>query len=138
MPQLFDLRWRVLRPGRPFAATAMPGDDAEGTIHLGAFSTDSTSRLLAIASLMENEGLQLRGMASDPVVRGMGAGRLVLQEAHRTAAERGLPLWCNARVSAMGFYEKMGWEVEGLEFEVPDIGPHYVMRYCGNGGAATR
>ena len=29
----------------------------------------------------------------------------------------------------MGFYSKLGWQVEGGEFDVPEVGPHYVMRY---------
>ena len=38
-------------------------------------------------------------------------------------------LWCNARLHAVGFYERQGWKVEGDEFDVPDIGPHFVMRW---------
>jgi GNAT superfamily N-acetyltransferase len=68
-------------------------------------------------------------MATDTTLQGTGVGRQVLLLVQEIAAERGVPLWCQARVSAMGFYEKMGWVAEGDEFEVPDVGPHYVMRW---------
>jgi predicted GNAT family N-acyltransferase len=130
MPALYDLRGRVLRPGMPPEASLFPGDDQPGTIHLGAFTDEG--RLVGIATLVRNEGLQLRGMATEPDVRGTGAGAALLREAHRIAQESGEPLWCNARVVAVGFYERMGWRTEGEEFDVPTVGPHYIMRWqCG-------
>ena len=36
-------------------------------------------------------------------------------------------LWCNARVVALGFYERLGFVAEGPEFEIVPIGPHFVM-----------
>ncbi len=36
-------------------------------------------------------------------------------------------LWCNARVSAAEFYRKLGYEIVSDEFEIPHIGPHYLM-----------
>ena len=37
-------------------------------------------------------------------------------------------LWMNARKGASDFYLKMGYRIEGSEFEVPIFGPHYVMK----------
>jgi GNAT superfamily N-acetyltransferase len=125
MTLLFDLRWRVLRPGRSPNSAHFEGDDLPTTIHLGAFAGE---RLLGIATLIEKDGLQLRGMATEPDARGSGAGAAVVREAERIARESGLALWCNARAVALGFYEKMGWRIEGDEFDVPDVGPHFVMR----------
>jgi GNAT superfamily N-acetyltransferase len=126
-PALHDLRLRVLRPGRPPEAAVFPGDDAPTTVHLGAFDADG--RCLGIATLVHNNGLQLRGMAVEPAAQGTGVGAAVLEGVHRTAAEEGFTeLWCNARVSALGFYERHGWVREGEVFDIPDVGPHYVMR----------
>jgi hypothetical protein len=36
-------------------------------------------------------------------------------------------VWCNARTPAVGFYEKLGFSTIGEEFELPPIGPHYLM-----------
>jgi predicted GNAT family N-acyltransferase len=43
------------------------------------------------------------------------------------AAQGGGELWCNARVPALGFYLRAGFEVEGDEFEIDGIGPHVVV-----------
>ena len=37
-------------------------------------------------------------------------------------------LWCNARTSASDFYMKQGFVVDGDEFEMTSIGPHYRMK----------
>ena len=129
LPALRDLRYRVLRPGRPRASAVFPGDTLSSTVHLGAFDPDG--QLAGIATLLNSDGIQLRGMATSPEVRGQGAGAAILRAAHAIAAERHLTLWCNARLSAVGFYEKLGWRTEGDEFDVPDVGPHYIMRWMG-------
>ena len=51
-------------------------------------------------------------MATDPTVRGPGAGRaLVAEGLARVAARGGDLVWCDARVAAVGFYERMGFTV---------------------------
>lgn len=129
MEALYDLRLRVLRPGRPPEYVRHDRDLDPGAVHIGAFLG---RRLAGIASLLPANGLQLRGMAVEPDLRKTGVGATILEYAHRIATERNLPLWCNARDSAVGFYEKSGWVVEGEGFEVPDIGPHHVMRWAGH------
>lgn len=129
---LYDLRGRVLRPGRPPEASRFPGDGAPGTVHLGAFLEGE--RCVGIASLYDNQGIQLRGMAVAPGHQGRGIGAALVREAQRRARESGRGLWCNARVSAVGFYQKMGWQIDGDRFDIPDVGPHYVMRWSDAGG----
>ncbi|MBB6049469.1 GNAT family N-acetyltransferase [Armatimonas rosea] len=125
---LLALRWRVLRPGRPESTTHFPGDDLPTTRHFAAL--DQKGEVIGCASVLEADSrLQLRGMATAPEWQGKGVGRAVLEAVHQYASHRALPLWCNARVSAVGFYEKNGWQVEGDRFEVPDVGPHYKMHY---------
>jgi hypothetical protein len=36
-------------------------------------------------------------------------------------------IWFNARVEAVGFYEKMGYQKTGNLFEIPDVGVHILM-----------
>jgi ribosomal protein S18 acetylase RimI-like enzyme len=125
------LRQLVLRPGRPFAETAFPGDDAPGTAHFGAYRG---GELVAVATLLDaphpdwpgERGCQVRGMASHPSVRGLGFGAAALVACAAEARERGADLlWCNARESALGFYQRAGFTVTGERFEVPGIGPHF-------------
>lgn len=125
---LIALRWQVLRPGRPESTAHFAGDDAPGSAHFAAFDAHGT--VIGCASVLESEGrLQLRGMATAPEWQGKGVGCAMLKAVCELARQRQLPLWCNARVSAVGFYEKQGWEAEGEVFEVPEVGPHTVMRF---------
>jgi ribosomal protein S18 acetylase RimI-like enzyme len=36
-------------------------------------------------------------------------------------------VWCNARSPVVGFYEKLGFKIIGNRFEIPEIGPHFLM-----------
>ena len=124
------LRHTVLRPGQAFEETVYPGDDAG--VHLAAFDGE---RLVGIASLYEEDrldgragGWRLRGMATDAGVRGAGFGASLLAGCvEHVAGAGGSELWCNARMAAVGFYRRAGFEVVSEEFDVPGIGPHVVM-----------
>jgi hemoglobin len=123
---LYDLRYRVLREplGLPRGSERIAQDPEPTTTHLGAFN--DASPLIGCATLIENDGLQLRAMAVARDWQGRGVGSAVLRAAAEIAADR--PLWCEARVHAVGFYAQADWTVEGDVFDVPDIGPHYRMR----------
>jgi predicted GNAT family N-acyltransferase len=124
------LRHTVLRPGQAFEETLYPGDGAG--VHLAAFDGE---RLVGIASLYEEDrvggragGWRLRGMATDADVRGAGFGAALLAGClEQVAGAGGTELWCNARMAAVGFYRRAGFEVVSEEFDVPGIGPHVVM-----------
>jgi GNAT superfamily N-acetyltransferase len=73
--------------------------------------------------------VQLRGMATDSAWAGCGVGKAVLEVAHELAGSRSL--WCDARMSAHDFYARLGWVAEGEIFDIPQVGPHTVMRYRG-------
>jgi GNAT superfamily N-acetyltransferase len=127
------LRLAVLRPGQPPEAALYPGDDDATTRHLGAFAD---GRLVGIASLYAearpggaSPGWRLRGMATEPTARRRGVGTALLAAcvAH-VVDEGGGELWANARLSALDFYLRAGFEVVSDRFEVPGIGPHVVVR----------
>lgn len=139
-----DLRRRVLRNGDPAGVVIWPRDDEPATTHYGA--KDQAGRIMAIGTIYAQplpdnvtdsalahgippaHQFQFRGMASDAAVRGSGAGRAVLAAlfAH---AQRQTPalLWCNARVAAIGFYEKSGMRIISDRFDIAGVGPHHVM-----------
>ena len=130
--EIRPLRHRILRPGQGFEETLYPGDDLAETVHLGAFDGE---RLVGIASLYREDraggpagGWRLRGMATDADVRGTGFGAALLAGCvEQVVASGGAELWCNARLSAIGFYRRAEFEVLSDEFDVPGIGPHVVM-----------
>ena len=132
------LRAAVLRPGKRPDELVYPGDDHPAGLHVGAFESD---HLVGIATiypeppppeyadqLPPGEAFRLRGMATLPEVRGAGHGRLLLEACFDHVRAHGARLlWCNARVVALDFYLRMGLQTIGPEFDLPDIGPHYVM-----------
>ncbi len=69
-----------------------------------------------------------RGMATTMAVRGSGVGlRLLDACVDHVSQSGGMLLWCNARITAQGFYERAGFHAEGDPFELPEIGTHILM-----------
>src|ERR1700744_340888 len=130
---LLSIRNEVLREGKlTLDECRWPSDDIPGTFHLGYFVGN---RLLSIASFhpqpygdFHGVGYQLRGMATIEESRGQGLGNKLLNFGLTYLRGQGANyLWCNARKTARKFYSDMGFETISEEFEVPVIGPHYVM-----------
>ena len=71
---------------------------------------------------------RLRGMATRADLQGKGIGSMVLKAAlEHVGTEGGELIWCNARVSALAFYERAGFRTWGEPWEIPGHGPHVVM-----------
>ncbi|MBO6513126.1 MAG: GNAT family N-acetyltransferase [Phycisphaerales bacterium] len=130
----YSLRQRVLRPNLTIDEVAMDHDDAPDSFHVGA--VDEHERVIAIMTVMrdfvpetDRHAWRIRGMASDPDVRGSGCGGAVLRFGleHAWDLNQELPVWCNARRVAYGFYERYGFRFASDEFDIPGIGPHKVM-----------
>src|SRR5258708_5713131 len=132
--EIVDLRHRVLRAGLPRHEAVFPGDELPTNHHFGAFFDLENSATLCCAtfhlnSWQDQPAWQLRGMATDPAWVGRGLGRAVLNLAiSRIKATSPVQMfWCNARVPAIPFYEKMGWQIASERFEIPTAGPHHRM-----------
>lgn len=133
--EALPLRHAVLRNGDPTLTAAFPEDHVEGCFHVGVRAEDGS--LVATATLMPEASAwrptrrawRLRGMAVAPELQGRGLGRVVLDEALGILRERGGEvLWANARDTALGFYERLGMEVVGEQFEEgPHRLPHHVV-----------
>jgi len=127
----FPIRLEVLRKDIPLPFE-FNGDFDEGTFHLGAFKNDE---LIAVSSFMKCSNnqfkgaqYQLRGMATLTDYQGFGAGKLMMYEAFSILKTLKIDyLWCNARVVAVKFYEKIGLQTIGKPFNIKYIGEHYVM-----------
>jgi GNAT superfamily N-acetyltransferase len=127
------VRLPVLRAGLPPESAVLDHDDDPGTRHFGAFEG---SRLVGVATFFAEpcpvkpgpRGWRLRGMATLPDMQRRGAGSALVAEGVRVATSCGSELmWCNARTSARGFYESLGFVAVGKEFDLPVAGPHYLM-----------
>jgi len=129
--ELIDLRHAVLRPGFGRETVIFRGDDEPTSYHFGAFD-DGRNVCCVSFHLDQYKGrpaFQLRGMATAPACRGRGLGRDLLAFAQETIVAKSpiRDFWCNARTSAVGFYEKQGWHIDSDEFTIEPSGPHYRM-----------
>jgi ribosomal protein S18 acetylase RimI-like enzyme len=67
-------------------------------------------------------------MAVSPFHQKLGIGAKLVQFAqNEIAKKRGEIIWFNARISASEFYLKLNYKVSGGVFDIPDVGPHYLM-----------
>jgi predicted GNAT family N-acyltransferase len=128
----YALRRAILRPDGGEITWA--GDEDQETFHLAARSGDRVVGVVRFSPAPcpwraeAGSPWQLRGMATDPAVRGTGAGRaLVVDGLARVAARGGDLVWCSARTTAAGFYERMGFAVVTEPYDRPGIGPHVGM-----------
>ena len=131
LSEIIDLRHEVLRAGLPREEAIFDGDQSETSRHYGAFNAGG---LVGCASVHLNSweeaaAWQLRGMAVAPAFRRqkVGDGLLRFLEHDIAQGSEVLQLWCNARVPAVPFYQKLGWEVVSEIFHIPTAGPHEKM-----------
>jgi GNAT superfamily N-acetyltransferase len=120
------LRQQILRPHQTLEELA--GHEPAEATAVGAFLH---GQLVSVGFVAPEGGAgswRIRGMATVPEARGRGAGTAVLDALVTHARERGATrVWCNARTPARSLYERAGFVVASDEFEVPQIGPHFVM-----------
>ncbi len=131
--QAHDIRHPVLRKGKPREACMFAEDNMGTTLHIGLFANEQH---IGTVTLIENlrpgfhETIQyqLRGMAVLEDFRSKGLGKLMVDEGERMLKERGAQrIWLNARIKALNFYRRLGYEICSKEFEVPIFGPHFQM-----------
>jgi predicted GNAT family N-acyltransferase len=122
--QTHDLRRRVLRTDTPSTDVEWSGDDLDATLHLGVVEVNA---IVAISTWLASPspdlephhvGIQLRGMATDPAMRGHGFGATLLRAGIERAGQSGADhVWANARSAVLGFYVAHGFEITSGEFE---------------------
>ncbi len=113
-PELtWRLRQQVLYPAQKLYEMELD-EDNEG-IHFGAFTED---KLVGIISLFQHcTVFQFRKLAVLPDFQKMGIGNSLLSRVEEyVQSENGETIWCNARVSAIGFYLKSGYSHTGKLF----------------------
>ncbi|WP_419881027.1 GNAT family N-acetyltransferase [Peribacillus sp. B-H-3] len=129
----YSIRHSVLRPNQPLDACKYDCDFNIDTLHFGAFKNEM---LIGIATFLKSPNpdipgsshYQLRGMACLPEFQGIGAGRSLILYAEKVLRKRKADAWwCNARLSASKYYQKLGLQSAGDIFEIPHIGEHIVM-----------
>lgn len=111
------LRQEVLRAPLGLALAEMDLAAELGHLHFALFADDDTLLACVIAVPLAPGHAKIRQMAVATVWQGHGLGRCLLLATERALAQRGFQhLEMHARVSALGFYAKLGYQVEGPEF----------------------
>lgn len=129
---VLPLRSAELRDHKPLKDCVFDTDYVEGAFHLGYFVEDE---IVGVASFFPQpypgnpeSGYQLRGMATANAFKGKGYGAKLIDFAQtQLCVTPARYVWCNARTKAIGFYQKVGFELASEEFEIPGVGPHYKM-----------
>jgi GNAT superfamily N-acetyltransferase len=128
------MRSAILRPWQRPEDLVYPGDALAGALHAAA--KDADGAIVGIVSISPEPhpddpadgDWRIRGMATDPAVRGTGVGAALLTFALEHARRQGgRRAWCDARTSALGFYRRVGMRAEGAEFLSVGGVPHYRM-----------
>jgi len=144
-----ELRRAVLRPHLRIEEMALGGDQNPDTAYLSVRAVGRAGVVLGCVRLEPvpcpwsaeldvpgRAAWQLRAMATDPSARGTGLGRRLVHTAvdHVTAHEGDL-IWCNARVSAQGFYARLGFRTVTEPFVVDGVSEEHVgmVRHLSSG-----
>jgi predicted GNAT family N-acyltransferase len=122
------LRYEVLR--RPLGLEFTPEQLAQeyDQIHLAAFNAGGKMiGYLNLTPLKEEGTVQMRQVAVAPEVQGQGVGGKMVLESEQIARGRGFTkMILHARDTAVPFYLKLGYTIEGEPFEEVTI-PHRLM-----------
>ncbi|MBT8155732.1 GNAT family N-acetyltransferase [Epibacterium ulvae] len=117
------LRQLVLWPDHPISASQVEGDP--GALHFGGFMAD---RLITVASLFsDGDAVRLRKFATHPDFQGQGAGSAMLRHLVEISQTQGRKrFWLDARETALPFYRRHGFTVQGDRFFKRDL-PYFRM-----------
>ena len=122
LDDVWPLRQEVMYPELPIDAVKLP-DDAVGS-HFGIYEDN---QLLSVVSVFERNGeMQFRKLATRRDKQGKGLAWILLQHVLKLAEQKKVTrLWCNARLSATGLYEKMGLQQSGAPWN--NLGHEFVV-----------
>jgi predicted GNAT family N-acyltransferase len=124
--QMVNLRNEILRKPLGLGFDKNDLEQEKEDILMGAFEDE---RLLGccLMTRMDATTIRLRQMAVPNNMQGKGIGRALMIFAENIARDLGYRKLCmHARTTAVGFYQKLGYNINGEEFMEVTI-PHYVM-----------
>lgn len=113
LEQVLPIRHQVLWPKEPIEYCLVDGD--ESAQHFGAFSNN---QLVCVASIyLDGTQARLRKFATLPDYQAQGFGSAMIQYIVQFLAQHQISkFWCDARESALPFYQRFGMQEEGKRF----------------------
>jgi len=121
------LREEVLR--KPLGLSLSDEDLAgeETQLHFGLFEPNDRLVACVIAAPLSPTDARIRQMAVAPAEQGKGLGQRIMREMENSLRARGYrKLELDARATAAGFYEKLGYSAVGDPFIEVTV-PHFKM-----------
>ncbi|MDC0357423.1 GNAT family N-acetyltransferase [Oligoflexia bacterium] len=128
------IRQQVLYPGDPESKSLYRGDTRSEARHFGAF--DSNCLIGAVSVYLRDpktdkplgRSWRIRGNAILDKEQGRGIGRELVNSCVRyVESQAGELIWCDVRTNVTGFYESLGFHVEGEPFYLEGMGMRYRM-----------
>ncbi|KAK8117591.1 GCN5-related N-acetyltransferase [Apiospora kogelbergensis] len=102
-----------LAPHESSATTVTPQEQEKPVSIISVFFADAAN---------QKKEARFRKFATDPKWQGRGVGSALLRYAIVFAVTEGAEsIWCDARTSALGFYQRFGLDAEGEEFLKGDV-----------------
>ncbi len=124
--QMVDFRFNMLRKPLHLSFTEEELEQEKNNILIGCFEDEKMEGCCMLVP-KDTTTVQLRQMAVVSGLQGKGIGRVLMQFAENLASDRGYKkLIMHARKTAVGFYEKLGYNRSGEEFVEVTI-PHFIM-----------
>ena len=125
--QTVALRNEVLRMPLGLAFSEEELSEEKDSLHLASWRGNTLMACLVLKPLSDTQ-LQMRQLAVRDDCRRKGAGRALVHYAESFAMDHSYKeIVLHARETVLGFYEKMGYEVDGDRFIEVTI-PHFFMR----------
>ena len=129
-----SIRSKILRPGQDLSTCIYPSDDDVDTFHLAAYVDNEKASIVSFykeknTAITSDAQYRFRGMATLENFRNIGLASDLLSFAFDKLVKLNIDdIWCNARINALELYRKKGMEICSEEFDIPGIGPHYLMK----------
>jgi predicted GNAT family N-acyltransferase len=124
-----ELRNRVLRKPMGMSLYDENLEAEQHDVHIGAYIQGTLAGVLILTKL-NTADIKMRQVAVDVAFRGRKTGTELVHFAEEYSKKEGFStMVLHARKTAVGFYEKLGYETVGEEFLEINI-PHFNMRKC--------
>lgn len=122
--QAVELRLKLLRVPLGLGFTQEDLDNEASEIHYSGF-VDGKTVATAILKKVNDEDVKMRQVCVDDSCQGKGYGSELVKVLETAAKERGYKkMVVHARKTALKFYERLGYQIEGDEFTEVTV-PHY-------------
>jgi predicted GNAT family N-acyltransferase len=122
-----SLRYEVLRKPLGLEWTQKDLEAEDKQLHFGLFSANEDLIACVTVVPLDKNTAKIRQMAVAAGLRGKGLGAQLIREVEQILRAKGFNrIEMNTRKTAIGFYEKLGYVIEGDEFLEVTI-PHIKM-----------